>query len=219
MPKASKEQLLEQFVRAAERGGWTVNPIGLVTHPFRLYLYREGQSISVLLYIWNISHGGKNRPADEYRIQITGVNTLEVHPEFKTLILGWWEEQDVFAAWDVNFHMGDVSNSPSFQIRREYLLAALQHDFAVCPKGQGELAVAFSPDFLVTYCRNAEALHAAGKLPQDVDALVQIANTGNIDEVDLAPLPAERQKVVRTFSQHVRESSFRKRILNAYNSS
>lgn len=132
------------------------------------------------------------------------------------MILGYWETQDVFAGWDINFHAGASSYSPSLQIREHYLLAAVKNGFAVCPKDQGELAVAFVPSFLVTYCRNLEGLHAAGTLPQEVKALTHIAEQGAIDEVDLSPLPEPRQRVVRTIAQNYREASFRRRVLNAY---
>lgn len=147
---------------------------------------------------------------------MTGVSAIERQPEYKTLILGYWDAQDVFAAWDVNFHAGPSSFSPSLQIREQYLLAAVENGFAVCPKEQGELAVAFAPSFLITYCRNLEGLHTAGALPEEVDALTRIAEQGAIDEVDLSPLPAPRQKIVRTVAQHYREASFRRRVLTAY---
>ncbi|MBD0373116.1 MAG: HNH endonuclease [Pyrinomonadaceae bacterium] len=216
MPKLSKERLLDRFVRAVEIAGWSVGVIGTPSHPFTLYLYREHDAFNVLLYIWNITHGGRHRPHDEYRVQVTGVPSIEQHPEYKTLILGYWEAQDVFAGWDATFHSGPSSFSPSLQIREQYLLAAVNNNFAVCPKDQGELAIAFSPSFLVTYCRNLEGLHGAGTLPQEVNALTRIAEQGTIDEVDLAPLPAPRQRIVRTIEQNYREASFRRRILTAY---
>jgi putative restriction endonuclease len=216
MPKLSKEQLLDCFVRAVEIAGWSVGVIGTSLHPFTLHLYRDYDTLNVLLYIWNITHGGRKRPQDEYRVQVTGVSSIEPPAEYKTLILGYWEAQDVFAAWDVNFHAGPSSFSPSLQIREHYLLAAVENGFAVCPKEQGELAIALSPSFLVTYCRNLEGLHAAGALPQEVDALTHIAEQGTIDEVDLSPLPEPRQRIVRTIAQNYREASFRRRVLTAY---
>lgn len=216
MPKLSKEQLLDYFVRAVEVAGWSVGVIGTPLHPFTLHLYRDYDTFNVLLYIWNITHGGRNRPKDEYRVQVTGVSSIEQPPEYKTLILGYWEAQDVFAAWDVNFHAGPSSFSPSLQIREQYLLAAVENGFAVCPKEQGELAIALSPSFLVTYCRNLEGLHTAGALPQEVDALTHIAEHGVIDEVDLSPLPTPRQRIVRTIAENYREASFRRRVLTAY---
>lgn len=216
MPRLNKEQLFDRFVRAVEMDGWSVGIIGTFSHPFTLHLYRDHDAFNVVLYIWNITPGGRNRPPDEYRVQVTGVSSIEQHSEYKTLILGYWESQDVFAGWDINFHAGPPSSSPSLQIREQYLLAAVSNDFAVCPKDQGELAIAFSPSFLITYCRNLEGLHAAGSLPQEVEALTSIADRGLIDEVDLSPLPAPRQRIVRTIEQNYREASFRRRVLNAY---
>jgi putative restriction endonuclease len=217
-PRLNKEQLLDCFVRAVESAGWSVGIIGTLSHPFRLYLYRDQDSFNILLYIWNITHGGRKRSADEYRVQVTGVPSIEQQAEYKTLILGYWDEQGVFAGWDVNFHAGPSSFSPSLQIREQYLITAAQNDFAVCPKDQGELAVAFSSSFLLTYCRNLEGLHAAGTMPLEVRVLERIAERGAIDEVDLSPLPAPRQRIVRTIEQNYREASFRGRVLTAYSS-
>jgi putative restriction endonuclease len=48
--------------------------------------------------------------------------------------------------------------------------------------------------------------------------LEHIAERGAVDEVDLAPLPAPRQRIVRTIEQNYREASFRRRVLTAYSS-
>lgn len=217
MPRLSKIQLFDRFVGAVESAGWSIGVID-AQHPFRLYLYRDAESYSILLYIWNITPGGNNRPDDEYRVQVTGVENFEVHPEYKTLIIGYWSEQDVFAGWDANFHLGKLGASPSLQIREHYLVAAVERGFAVAPKDQGELAVAFTPNFVMTYARNLEGLHAAGAIPDDIGVLEQVSEEGAIDEVDLSNLPSVRQKVVRTFVQNFREASFRRRVLAAYGS-
>lgn len=215
MPKLSKEQLVNTFVSAIESAGWSIGVVEL-RHPFRLYVYRDNEAHSVLLYIWNITPGGRNRPEDEYRVQVTGVAEFEQHPEYKTLILGYSSDQDVFAGWDVSFHLGMLGASPSLQIREQYLISAVENGFAVAPKDQGELAVAFTPSFVMTYIRNLEGLHAAGAIAEDIEVLDHIAEAGTIDEVDLSPLTSPRQKVVRTFAQTFREASFRRRVLAAY---
>jgi hypothetical protein len=68
-------------------------------------LRRDVERERVKCYIWNITPGGKNRPADEYRVQPTGVAKFEPGPGTKTLILGWWEDVGVFAGWDVREHL------------------------------------------------------------------------------------------------------------------
>ena len=215
MPKLNKEQLVNSFVSAVESAGWSVGVVEL-RHPFRLYVYRDDEAYSVLLYIWNITPGGRNRPEDEYRVQVTGISEFEQHPEYKTLILGYSSDQGVFAGWDVSFHLGRLGTSPSLQIREQYLIGAVDHGFAVAPKDQGELAVVFAPSFVMTYIRNLEGLHAAGAIAEDIEVLERVAEAETIDEVDLSPLPAPRQRVVRTFAQSFREASFRQRVLAAY---
>ena len=218
MTKFRKIDLLGKLVQAAVMSGWTVSyherpP----THPFRLHLHRGDEGIGILVYIWNITHGGRKRPEDEYRVQVTGVESIERSPAYKTLLLGYWKEGDVYAGWDASLHAGPVAFSPSLQIRQDSLLAARTSGFAVCPKDQGELAIAFAPSFFVNYCRHLEGLHAAGALAAEVAALNAVGDAdGNVPEAALLPLPAERRKIVSQVARWQRASSFRQRVLTAY---
>jgi putative restriction endonuclease len=219
MARLPKDAMLSRVIRAAQRSGWSVN-YALVPpeHPYRIHFLKGEQGIDVILYIWNITHGGgRERAADEYRIQVTGVSSIDRIAGFKTLILGYWEENDVFAGWDAAFHAGPVRRSPSFQIRQESLLAAHQFSFAVCPKGQGELAIAFEPDYFMNYVRNLEGLHTAGNQAVEIALLDRIADTdGEIEDDEWEMLPQDRQRVVQEIAKLQRDSSFRKRVLSAY---
>ena len=116
--KLTKEQLLETVVAAIRDSGWNVLYLS-EGHPFQLQMYRGDQSFRLRIYIWNITHGGGSaRPADEYRIQVTGVHQFEQQPGEKTIILGWWAEAGVFAGFDVRKHSAPLGFSPSLQIRR-----------------------------------------------------------------------------------------------------
>src|SRR5713101_3801190 len=101
MAPLRKPELLERVVKAVNESGWNVMYLAPIEqHPFSLQLYHGDESYRVRVYVWNLTHGGgRARPENEYRIQITGIspNSFEQMPGEKTLVLGWWEEIEVFA--------------------------------------------------------------------------------------------------------------------------
>ena len=85
-----KYDLLDIIIQGFRDDGWNILYIeDPNNHPFRLKIYRGEESYDLRIYVWNLTHGGgAMRPADEYRIQITGVNQFEPELNGKTLILG-----------------------------------------------------------------------------------------------------------------------------------
>ena len=74
MARLSKTDLLEVLLHSIHQSGW--NALILYNdHPFEIRLYQgENSGPRIRVYIWNITHGGGSaRPANEYRIQITGI--------------------------------------------------------------------------------------------------------------------------------------------------
>ncbi len=123
MPGMSKAELFEVVVNAVGESGWNVLYIAPPsTHPFHMQIYRGEEGYRLRIYIWTLTHGGgRARPADEYRIQITGVDQIQATAGEKTLLLGWWEKRGVFAGFDVRRHSGPLGRSLSIQIRRPCL--------------------------------------------------------------------------------------------------
>ena len=215
MARLTKPQLLQKLIAATAQSGWSVI-IQSATHPFKLLFSKDDEVESVVAYIWNVTPGGRNRPADEFRIQITGVTTIDQVAGSKTLLLGYWFQNDVFAGWDASQHLGSVSSSPSHQIREEYLLRAVSDGLAICPRGKDEVAVAFVPALFINYVRNLYDLHNA-VTPAEQTAVTNIAqNKGQINEAEIASLPVERQIIIRTIAEKQRASDFRRRVLAAY---
>lgn len=218
MAALTKQQLLQKLVSAAALSGWSVNYDGATQHPFRLILSKDNETESILVYIWNITHGGgRERPSHEYRIQVTGVTSIERTQGRKTLLLGYWQQNEVFAGWDASRHAGPVTGfSPSFQIREEYLLKAHTDGLSVCPRGSDEVAVAFNPASFINYVRNLDELH--GAVTTEEQAIVtQIVETGGqVNETEVSSLPTERQTIIRRIAERQRSSDFRERVLAAY---
>ena len=94
-----KVVLLERVLEAVRLGGWTSSVADRTTYPFEVEIASEEERDSLLLYIWNISHGGgRLRPEHEFRVQLTfpgqranEAGKIEIVQGRKTLLLGHFE--------------------------------------------------------------------------------------------------------------------------------
>lgn len=221
MVRRKKLELLRLIACAISDCGWNILYLSLPKeHPFRLQIYNNQESHRCRIYIWNLTHGGgKARPRSEYRIQITGLASRSFEPELdgKTLILGWWDDVEVFAGFDYEKHSGVFGASPSIQIREQYLRDAHLNGFSACNKGNGEIAVAFKPNFFVEYVKNLESLHSFGESDRDLDCLEQIAkNPEATNDEEVKSDSWTRKTVMVSIRKRLRDSSFQERILTAY---
>lgn len=218
MARHNKYDLLEKIVSAINDSGWNVVYLESIDqHPFNLQIYRDNESYRVRVYVWHLTHGGgKARPKNEYRIQITGVDHFELLQGGKTLVIGWWKEAEVFAGFDVRKHLGKLGSSPSMQIKEDALRKAYINGFEPYDKGNKEVAIAFRPDFFVEYLQNLEPLHDFGQSPKDLAILSNIAQNPEINEADIQIQNTVRKTIVVSVSKKLRDVSFGKRVLTAY---
>lgn len=219
MARLPKPELLGVVEQSILDAGWRYLCLTPATeHPARYSLFRDGPSSIVRVYIWNLTPGGKNRPLDEWRIQVTGVSHFEPETDGKTLILGWEDERRVFVGFDLHKHSGAVGYSPSIQLRAHALDDAEINGFAIHNKGNAELAVAFRPDFLATYIENMESLHECGEFASEIKLLQQIGeHGGDVTETDVEDVVAEpRRYAVVATKRALRDIGFRNRVLSAY---
>ncbi len=219
--KHRKYDLLDLILQATRDDGWnTLYLSDPKFHPFHIKIYTESESYNLRIYIWNLTHGGgRARPADEYRVQITGVNQFVQSDNEKTLILGWWREGDVFAGFDYNKHTGVLGSSPSIQIREEALRKAHTSGISATTKENEEIAVAFRPDFLVEYIRNSESLHSFGESANDLAVFEELtADPNAVNDAQISTVSQERQTTVINVRKKIRANSFKSRILTSYSS-
>lgn len=218
MARHNKYDLLEQIVSAINESGWNVVYLeNIDQHPFHMQIYRDSESYRARIYVWHLTHGGgRARPKDEYRIQITGVDHFEPLQGGKTLVLGWWKESQVFAGFDVRKHLGKLGASPSIQIREEPLRKAYINGFEPCDKGNKEVAIAFRSDFFVDYVQSLESLHDFGQSRKDLSVLSEVAQNPEINVGDIQIQNIVRKTTVVSVSKRLRDVSFRKRVLTAY---
>ena len=212
--RLGKAQLLTAVARAIKRSGWDFLIISN-QHPFRLRIHGpEDRGFDVLVYIWNCTHGGGTaRAADEYRIQLTGV-VPSVDSNVTTLLLGWHEGYEVFVAFDINMHSGQASASPSIQIKEDSLAQAHQNSFARYQRQNKEIAVAFRPEFFVTYALSADSLHKGGDAAKDLSLLNKLPNVTDTQIATIANVA--RQRIVAQITKVYRAYDFRARVLGAY---
>jgi len=213
--RVSKSDLLQRIVAAVKASGW--NAIVLSpNHPFELSLFRADQRLVVLCYIWNLTHGGYPRDPNELRIQITGVDRFRIQEGAKTLLLGWDEEEGMFAGFDVTKHLISMSGrSPSLQVRRETVNEAKAKAFFPLTRDNQEIVIAFRPDFYATYVQELEDLHQAAHQPEELRQIERIANSDI--EREIQDIPAgPRRMVLQQINRKVRDVRFRQNVLIAY---
>lgn len=189
MARLNKEALFGRAIDAIVAAGWDVERFtGLGVHPARFAMRKGGVEHVVRLYIWNLSHGGKSRSAEEFRIQVTGVEGFEVESNGRTLILGFSQQFGVFAGFDIDSRLGELGASPSIQITAATLLAAASHGAERQDKTKGKWAIAIRPDRVARYIQHLASAHAG-----DIEPLLAGADTPFAD-----PLSAEITELAKT---------------------
>lgn len=212
----SKADLLHLIAEAVIESGWHLIYLNN-EHPFKVKIYNERESHWVKIIVYNVTHGGgSRRAANEFRIQLK-IPRLEQEPPYKTLILGYYRELDVFVGWDMNKHLGDVGYSSSFQIKAENLQTASLTGFSPYNKGNGEIAVAFRSGFLVEYIRTLNMLHSFGENDEDFEVLSQVTEHEIVPNSEIVQAVSEpRQRTLSQIIRTRRDNSFRARVLRAY---
>src|ERR1700730_15947560 len=73
-------------------------------------------SFSVWIYVWTLTHGGRQTLPDEFRIQMTSVTSpLALNPTGHTVLLGYYADLHMFAGFDLAKHRTFTTGSPSIQ--------------------------------------------------------------------------------------------------------
>ena len=216
MAVLNKIQLLESIVQLVYDCNWQVLYLN-DSHPFELKIFNREESYKLKIVIYNLSHGGgRKRPSDEYRIQFKVTNITQP-VGYKTLILGYWGDTGVFAGFDYSKHKLPKYSS-SAQIKEETLRKAIVNGFSTQYKGNGEIAIAFIPDFFVEYVKNCEQLHSFGESLTEMAILENVVKSEDtvINNETLNQVAQKRQEAIVSIKKKKRESSFTKRVLTAY---
>ncbi len=219
MPAISPNQLVDAVLRAIQRSGGSGFYMSerSAAHPRELLVQYGKDTISLWVYIWTLTHGGRQSLPDEYRIQLTSISSpLSLNPSGCTVLLGYHAESDMFVGFDIDKHRTFTAGSPSVQADIETIHTAVGNGLAFSRKDNQEIAVGIRPDQFLNYVLNAVSLHESGVDLPMYRLLLKAAQLEEIRPQDMKPLARERQRVVESVSRYVRESSFRRQVIDAY---
>jgi len=211
----NRTERIERLVQGIEEGGGTVAP-GFAPEAQPMQVRIDGESYRV--FSWEITHGGKSRHPDEYRVQTTRPGQAPfLDPAERTLLIGYHDDLDVFAAWDVRMHP-NPSTSSSLQVRMPVLRKAAAEGFASMQRPIGdeiEVVVAFRPEAAVAYLKMAPLLPPPGAARGEFEAAAKAA-AGEAVPVSELPVDAERRREIRVIEEAVRDPRFRRQVIAAY---
>lgn len=213
-----KDDLLELLVNSIIDDGWRlIYERQTNEHPFELTVFNENVKYRLRIYIWNLTHGGGvNRPQNEYRVQFTSVSEFVVSEGVRTLVLGYWFENETLAAWDVSKHLGVLGASPSAQVKRFALENAHINGFGSYYKSSTkETVLTFQPQYLMRYVESMDQVHVVTASEENSDFFNKGVVSEDVNEAEPEKITA-RETVLSQVKKKIRDSSFKKRILNAY---
>ena len=218
MPPASREAINRAILEAINECGAVGFPVqSSVAHP-RVYLVaHSSRQTSLWVYCWNLTHGGRKSLPDEYRIQVTSVESpLPMNPNGHTILLGYEPDREVFAGFDLERHRTFTGRSPSVQVSISTLNDCLQDGLAFQTKSNDEIAIGVRSDHLLFYCQHARELHRLGDDSTHLETAERVVKAKDITDLKIQDLPEQRQIVIRETARWSRSSTFTKQVLNAY---
>ncbi len=219
MPLVSPKGLVDAFLDAFRQSGATGYFVSgaVQTHSRQFIVERAGNGFSVWVYVWNLTHGGRSSLPDEYRIQMTSVDSpLAFNRGGYTVLMGYYPDLRMFAGFDLFKHETFTAGSPSVQIDIGALHRALQTGLSFHRKSNDEIAVGIRPDQLVNYIISSEQLHKYGAEEGVQFLLDQAADPTQEVNVAIKQLSTERRQIVSEVTRYSRNANFRKAVLNAY---
>jgi len=208
------QAILEAVEQSGGSGGYTSSSER--THPRTFVIQYQKEYFSLWVYIWTLTHGGRKSLPNEYRIQMTSVQSpLKMNPSGYTALLGFYPDLNMFAGFDLARHRIFTTGSPSVQVDIHTIHEALQNGLAFSTKDNQEIVIGIRPDQLIHYTLNEQILHEYGGDTTTLNFLKK-ATLSEILDKDIIDLTAERQKIVSQVSRYSRDANFRKKVLNAY---
>ena len=221
MPALSPQEIIDAIIDAIEQSGgnavYTSSQVRIHPRQFAIELPETSEIIRLWVYAWTLTPGGRPQLKNEYRIQMTSVESpLELNPHGPTVLLGYEPGLNMFAGFDIQLHKTFTPGSSSVQINIASIHKALQDGLSFHRKENSEVTVGIRPDHLLTYVCNAPSLHETASSPETVGLLSRASALQEIPLSKLKLLSRERRRLVQTVSRASRSANFREVILNAY---
>lgn len=184
MPGLRKTVIAEHLHRCIDEAGASVDEARFVgprgSLPWRCRLTFSNLSERTFdFYLWTVSHGGRRRRTDEYRIQTKLDQCDSLGVASGTTILGGYyteavdrsgreagnsppPDMEVFVFWDATEHL-DLGHSSSCQVPFGTLYEAYIRGHAANVRslgsGREETVVAVRPEYVVSYLQAASGGH------------------------------------------------------------
>jgi putative restriction endonuclease len=220
MPKLPSSQLVSAVLDAIRESGCSgqlASPAG--SNPRRIVVVGPTGGFNLSVYIWTLTPGGRVKLPNEFRIQITGVQSpLEISEDGPTVMVGYDPASRLFAGFDLVRHRVFTPGSSSVQIDVTELRGAETDGLIFQRKTNDEIAVGIRSDMFIAYCLNAEPLHRFGAEADVLRLLRQVSQLQVPTPQDVAVLATPRQRVVQEVNRLTRLASFRQQVLFAYGS-
>ena len=219
MPAVSPNLIVNQLTNAIQQSGGVAVYVSetVRAHPRKFIISYLGNTYSLWVYIWTLTHGGRVSLPDEFRIQMTSVSSpLSMNPDGLTVLMGYHPDLGIFSGFDLKKHNIFTVGSPSVQINITALYSALQNGLSFINKDNDEIAIGVRADQFLNYCFNAELLHLYGAESKLTEMLSKAAELQEIPQGDIASLAADRKQIVESVSRYSRDANFRKLVMSAY---
>ncbi len=219
MPAISPSLIVNELINAVHQSGGVAAYVSESTraHPRKFIVNCLGNTYSLWVYIWTLTHGGRVSLPNELRIQMTSVSSpLALNPNGLTVIVGYHPDLKIFSGFDLQKHRMFTAGSPSVQIDVTALHAALQNGLSFITKENDEIAIGIRPDQFLNYCLNAAALHLYGAEHGLIVMLTKAVELKEISDEEISSLAANRRQIVEQVSRYSRDANFRKIIMSAY---
>jgi putative restriction endonuclease len=220
MAALGRRALVDAILQAIQDSGYSGTFLGprINEHPRRFAIASpEGGFLTVWVYVWTLTHGGRDNLPDEYRIQMTTVSSpLALNPSGHAILIGYEPSLGLFAGFDLNRHRQFTSGSPSVQVNINTIRNALQFGLSFDRKSNDEIAIGIRPNHLVDYINNADELHRLGRFPDTFRLLNKATALEAISQEDIDNLAQPRKRIVETVSRLTRNGNFRQQVMQAY---
>jgi putative restriction endonuclease len=218
MPAIAPERLVAAISNAITESGFAPSLTSAVrTHPRRFFVAGPNANLTLSVYAWTLTFGGRPALPHEYRIQMTSVQSpLEMSADGPTILIGYEPELNLFAGLDIQRHRSFTAGSPSIQIDRQELARAETLGLSFHRKSNDEIAIGIRPDMFMAYAMNATVLHQQGSQANVLRLLNSAIQQQPLPRQQMEVLSQERRRVVADVSRWSRDAGFNRRVLFAY---
>lgn len=224
MPSASPTELINAILDAISKSGGSGVYLSerRQTHPRRFGVHYHGADVELWIYIWTLTFGGRENLPNEYRVQMTSVDSpLDMNEQGPSLLMGYYPESGMLAGFDIERHREFTVGSPSVQIDLGIVQQAEEEGLSFGRKSNDEITVGIRPDHFLAYAFNSGDMHEHGPAllddPSGPEPSAEQYESPDLFASSTGEVQEPRDRITQEVSRYVREARFRKEVRRAYN--